>query len=94
MIVAAAVCPSPPLLARELTGRALVLPELRQACAGVAPAAYGGAHPVPAPGDGAGGGLAPPLTVSDVPMYQVDALVRRAPSLQRTRDGRAPLATY
>ena len=33
MIVAAAVCPSPPLLARELTGRALVLPELRQACA-------------------------------------------------------------
>jgi hypothetical protein len=27
------VCPSPPLLARELTGRALVLPELREACA-------------------------------------------------------------
>ena len=33
MITAAAVCPSPPLLARELTGRALVLPELREACA-------------------------------------------------------------
>lgn len=33
MIVAAAVCPSPPLLARELTGRAGVLPELRDACA-------------------------------------------------------------
>ena len=33
MIVTAAVCPSPPLLARELTGRALVLPEMRQACA-------------------------------------------------------------
>jgi hypothetical protein len=33
MIVRAAVCPSPPLLAPELTGRALVLPELREACA-------------------------------------------------------------
>ena len=33
MIAACAVCPSPPLLARELTGRALVLPELREACA-------------------------------------------------------------
>jgi hypothetical protein len=30
----------------------------------------------------------------DVPMYQVDALVRRAPSLQRTREGRMPLVTY
>lgn len=27
------MCPAPPLLARELTGQALVLPELRQACA-------------------------------------------------------------
>jgi len=33
MIVTAAICPSPPLLARELTGRAEVLPELRDACA-------------------------------------------------------------
>ena len=33
MITAAAVCPSPPLLAHELTGRAVVLPELRAACA-------------------------------------------------------------
>jgi hypothetical protein len=33
VIAAAAVCPSPPLLARELTGRADVLPELRAACA-------------------------------------------------------------
>lgn len=33
MIVAAAVCPCPPLLARELTGQAEVLPELRAACA-------------------------------------------------------------
>jgi hypothetical protein len=33
MIVRAAVCPSPPLLARQLTGGADVLPELRAACA-------------------------------------------------------------
>lgn len=35
MIVAAALCPAAPLLARELTGRALVEPELRAACAEV-----------------------------------------------------------
>jgi hypothetical protein len=34
------------------------------------------------------------VTVADVPMYQVDALVRRAVSLQRTRDGRTSLASY
>lgn len=32
MIIAAALCPWPPLLASELTGNAPVLPELRQAC--------------------------------------------------------------
>lgn len=32
MIITAAVCPSPPLLAGEFTGRAEVLPELRDAC--------------------------------------------------------------
>jgi len=32
MIVAAALCPSPPLLATELTGRADILPDLRTAC--------------------------------------------------------------
>jgi len=32
MLSAAALCPAPPLLARELTGAAAVLPELRQAC--------------------------------------------------------------
>jgi hypothetical protein len=35
VIVAAALCPAAPLLVRELTGRALVLPELRAACAEV-----------------------------------------------------------
>ena len=33
MIVAAAICPCPPLLVRELTGQVEVLPELRAACA-------------------------------------------------------------
>jgi len=33
MITAAVLCPSPPLLAREVTGRDPVVPELRQACA-------------------------------------------------------------
>jgi hypothetical protein len=36
VIARAVLCPSPPLLARELTGRALVLPELRDACAAAA----------------------------------------------------------
>src|ERR1700722_1108463 len=34
MITGAALCPWPPLLVRELTGAAPVLPELRAACAG------------------------------------------------------------
>jgi hypothetical protein len=36
VIVAAAICPCPPLLIRELTGQAEVLPELRAACAAAA----------------------------------------------------------
>jgi hypothetical protein len=32
VLVAAALCPAPPLLARELTGGSPVVPELRQAC--------------------------------------------------------------
>jgi hypothetical protein len=35
VIAAAALCPAAPLLIRELTGRALVLPDLRAACAEV-----------------------------------------------------------
>jgi NADH-quinone oxidoreductase subunit G len=69
-----------------------VVAELRQVCEGVGPAATLARHRVEPPGNGAR--LAPPLTVTDVPMYQIDALVRRAPSLQRTRDGRTPLASY
>jgi NADH-quinone oxidoreductase subunit G len=69
-----------------------VLAELRAACEGLAPAGYGGTHTVQPPAEGVR--TTPPVTITDVPMYQVDALVRRAPSLQRTRDGRTPLATY
>ena len=69
-----------------------VLAELREACEGLAPAPFGGTHAVQPPGNGAR--LTPPVTVADVPMYQVDALVRRAASLQRTRDGRTPLSSY
>jgi NADH-quinone oxidoreductase subunit G len=34
------------------------------------------------------------VRVVDLPMYQTDALVRRAPSLQKTREGRAAATTY
>jgi NADH-quinone oxidoreductase subunit G len=51
--------------------------------------AYAGRHEV---GQGAHGEL--PAGVVDIPMYQIDALVRRAPSLQRTREGRTPAVTY
>ncbi|MDE2263745.1 MAG: molybdopterin-dependent oxidoreductase, partial [Gammaproteobacteria bacterium] len=51
--------------------------------------AYSGRHTV---GLQDGGQVA--QSVVDVPMYQIDALVRRAPSLQRTREGRTPAVTY
>jgi NADH-quinone oxidoreductase subunit G len=51
--------------------------------------AYTGQHVV-----GREAGTAPPHGVVDIPMYQIDALVRRAPSLQRTREGRTPAVTY
>jgi hypothetical protein len=42
VIVRAALCPSPPLLARVLTGRAVILPELRDACAAAVARLVGG----------------------------------------------------
>jgi NADH-quinone oxidoreductase subunit G len=60
--------------------------ELRKAC-GEAPAtSYSGTHHVN------GAPAATPLV--DLNMYQSDALVRRAPSLQKTREGRTPAAYY
>jgi hypothetical protein len=49
VIVRAAFCPSPPLLARALTGRAVILPELRDACAAAVARLVGG-PPEPAVG--------------------------------------------
>jgi NADH-quinone oxidoreductase subunit G len=51
--------------------------------------AYSGRHAV-----GQQTGNTPTQNVIDVPMYQIDALVRRAPSLQRTSEGRTPAVTY
>jgi NADH-quinone oxidoreductase subunit G len=53
----------------------------------VAAASYKGSHQVARGSVGEGALL-------DLPMYQIDALVRRAPSLQKTREGRTPAATY
>jgi NADH-quinone oxidoreductase subunit G len=51
--------------------------------------AYSGGHTV-----GQQGGAQPAQSVVDIPMYQIDALVRRAPSLQRTWEGRTSAVTY
>ncbi|HEY4212266.1 MAG TPA: NADH-quinone oxidoreductase subunit NuoG [Steroidobacteraceae bacterium] len=62
--------------------------ELRKLCGESALASYKGGHRVTqlrATGE---------ASVIDVPMYQTDALVRRAPSLQKTREGRSAAATY
>jgi NADH-quinone oxidoreductase subunit G len=59
---------------------------VRRVCAESLPAAYAGQHRAAE--------VAAPTTLIDVPMYQVDALVRRAPSLQRTREGRTAAAIY
>jgi NADH-quinone oxidoreductase subunit G len=58
--------------------------ELRARCADIAAASYRGTHEAR---------LSPvDARVVDVPMYAIDAVLRRAPSLQRTREGKlAPL---
>jgi len=48
--------------------------------------AYSGTHTVAAGGETG--------KVLDLPMYQIDALVRRAPSLQKTLEGRTTAVTY
>jgi NADH-quinone oxidoreductase subunit G len=68
-----------------------VLAEVRRACEGVEAAPYRGSHGVAA---GSGVRRTHRMTLTDVPTYQADALVRRAPSLQRTREGRASPVTY
>jgi NADH-quinone oxidoreductase subunit G len=68
-----------------------VCEELRARCAQLTPQGYAGAHAANAADEAAGGGE---LRLVDVPMYQTDALVRRAPALQKTREGRTAAATY
>jgi NADH-quinone oxidoreductase subunit G len=60
--------------------------ELRKLCTDSPATAYKGAHRV-APSASA-------AEVLDLSMYHVDALVRRAPSLQKTREGRTLAVTY
>jgi NADH-quinone oxidoreductase subunit G len=66
-----------------------VLAEVRSACAAVTAGGYQGTHEVTLRGP-----ATEAARVTDLPMYQTDALVRRAPSLQRTREGRAAPMTY
>ena len=67
--------------------------ELRALCPTPASQDYRGAHAV-TPAGAARAVAAGEVRVVDVPMYQTDALVRRAPSLQKTREGRSGPATY
>jgi NADH-quinone oxidoreductase subunit G len=60
--------------------------ELRKLCTDSAVTAYAGNHRVAPQAAGA--------DVLDLSMYHVDALVRRAPSLQKTREGRTLAVTY
>jgi NADH-quinone oxidoreductase subunit G len=60
--------------------------ELRKLCTDSLATAYKGSHRVAQGTAGA--------DVLDLSMYHVDALVRRAPSLQKTREGRTLAVTY
>jgi len=60
--------------------------ELRRICADGLPPPWTGSRTV--------SGSKAAATTVDVPMYQVDAVVRRAPSLQRTAEGRSAPAVY
>jgi NADH-quinone oxidoreductase subunit G len=60
--------------------------ELRALCGGIAASSYTGSHEAKvSPSD---------ARVIDVPMYAVDAVLRRAPSLQRTREGKGAAVAY
>jgi NADH-quinone oxidoreductase subunit G len=60
--------------------------EVRALCGGVAAASYQGSHE-PRVSD-------VDARVVDVPMYAVDAVLRRAPSLQRTKEGKLAAVVY
>src|SRR5262249_18270164 len=69
-----------------------VLAAVRKACQVQPSAQYRGSHGVSPRGNGAAGSFA--AGVTDVPMYPIAALVRRPPSLQKTREGRTSAVTY
>jgi NADH-quinone oxidoreductase subunit G len=60
--------------------------ELRKLCSDSPATAYNGSHRAAV--------SSAPAEVLDLSMYHVDALVRRAPSLQKTREGRTLAVTY
>jgi NADH-quinone oxidoreductase subunit G len=60
--------------------------ELRALCGGVAAASYQGSHESRVSDVDA--------RVIDVPMYSIDAVLRRAPSLQRTKEGKVAAVVY
>jgi NADH-quinone oxidoreductase subunit G len=60
--------------------------EVRALCGGVAATSYQGAHEAKISSADA--------RVIDVPMYAVDAVLRRAPSLQRTKEGKGAPVVY
>jgi NADH-quinone oxidoreductase subunit G len=60
--------------------------EVRALCGGVAAVSYQGSHEAKVNAEDA--------RVIDVPMYSVDAVLRRAPSLQRTREGKLAAVVY
>ena len=60
--------------------------ELRALCADVAASSYAGSHEAAVAREEA--------RVVDVPMYAVDAVLRRAPSLQRTKEGKGAAVVY
>jgi len=70
----------------ELRGLSTESAAIGAVSAGSAATAYKGSHRVARSSAGA--------DVLDVSMYHIDALVRRAPSLQKTREGRTLAATY
>jgi len=63
--------------------------EVRALCGGIVAASYQGTHEAAPAKSGAA-----EARVIDVPMYAIDAVLRRAPSLQRTREGKAAAAAY
>jgi len=61
--------------------------ELRLRCADIGASSYQGEHEAKATATG-------DVRVVDVPMYSIDAVLRRAPSLQRTREGKGAAVVY